>query len=205
MLIPEALPAVPGFTLESEYRPTRRVGGDFFQILAHPSDGSVLIVVGDVAGHGLQAAMLVSLLVGAIRSQSETSFDPLSLLQSLNRRLLGRGQANATCLALRIAPDGLVTLANAGHLPPYVNGREMSMEGALPLGTAEGAEFAVMDFQLQPGDRLTFVSDGVVEATNEKRELFGFARTQQISNQSASLIAETAQKFGQEDDITVVS
>ncbi len=205
MLIPEALPVIPGLTLESEYRPTRRVGGDFFQILAHPTDGSVLIVVGDVAGHGLQAAMLVSLLVGAIRNQAEASFDPLSLLQSLNRRLLGRGHANATCLALRIASDGSATLANAGHLPPYVNGKEMSMQGALPLGTAEGTEFAVMKFQLQPGDRLTFVSDGVVEATNEKRELFGFARTQQISNQPATTIAETAQKFGQGDDITVVS
>jgi hypothetical protein len=205
MLIPEALPVIPGLTLESEYRPTRRVGGDFFQILAHPTDGSLLIVVGDVAGHGLQAAMLVSLLVGAIRNQAETSFDPLNLLQSLNRRLLGRGHANATCLALRIAPDGLVTLANAGHLPPYVNGKEMSMQGALPLGTVEGTEFAVMRFQLEPGDRLTFVSDGVVEATNEKRELFGFVRTQQISNQSAATIAETAQKFGQEDDITVVT
>ena len=128
-----------------------------------------------------------------------------SLLQSLNRRLLGRGHANATCLALRIASDGSATLANAGHLPPYVNGKEMSMQGALPLGTAEGTEFAVMKFQLQPGDRLTFVSDGVVEATNEKRELFGFARTQQISNQPATTIAETAQKFGQGDDITVVS
>jgi serine phosphatase RsbU (regulator of sigma subunit) len=61
-----------------------------------------------------------------------------------------------------------------------------------------------MTYQLTPGDRLTFVSDGVVEATNEKRELFGFARTQEISNQSAATIAETAQKFGQEDDITVV-
>jgi hypothetical protein len=205
MLIPEALPNIPGLTLESEYRPAQQVGGDFFQILAHPSDGSVLIVVGDVAGHGLQAAMLVSLLVGSIRNQSETSFDPLSLLQSLNRRLLGRGQANATCLALRIAPDGSVTLANAGHLPPYVNGKEMSMQGALPLGTAPGTEFAVMKFQLQPGERLTFVSDGVVEATNENRELFGFARTQEISEQSAIMIADMAQKFGQEDDITVVS
>lgn len=205
MLIPEALPVVPGLTLESEYRPTRRVGGDFFQILAHPTDESVLIVVGDVAGHGLQAAMLVSLLVGAIRNQADTSFDPLSLLQSLNRRLLGRGHANATCLALCMAPDGSATLANAGHLPPYVNGKEMSMEGALPLGTAGDTEFAVMHFQLKPGDRLTFVSDGVVEATNEKRELFGFARTQEISNQPAATIAATAQKFGQEDDITVVS
>ncbi|HUZ04353.1 MAG TPA: SpoIIE family protein phosphatase, partial [Acidobacteriaceae bacterium] len=196
VLIPEALPVIPGLTLESEYRPTQRVGGDFFQILAHPTDGGVLIVLGDVTGHGLQAAMLVSLLVGAIRNQTETNFDPLKMLQSLNRRLLGRGNANATCLALRLAPDGHATLANAGHLPSYLNGKEMAMEGALPLGVIEGAEFTHMQFQLQPGDRLTLLTDGVIEAQNEKREMFGFARTQQISNQPAATIAETAQKFG---------
>ena len=65
MLIPEALPHIPGLTIESEYRPAQVVGGDFFQILPDSSDGSVLIVVGDVAGHGLQAGMLVALIVGA--------------------------------------------------------------------------------------------------------------------------------------------
>jgi serine phosphatase RsbU (regulator of sigma subunit) len=62
LLIPEALPHIPGFRIESEYRPAREVGGDFFQILAHPTDGSVLIVAGDVTGKGLQAGMLVALI-----------------------------------------------------------------------------------------------------------------------------------------------
>jgi hypothetical protein len=205
VLIPEALPVVPGFTFESEYRPAQKVGGDFFQIIAHPADGSVLMVLGDVTGHGLQAAMLVSLLVGAIRMAAETSSEPLAVLQGLNRRLLGRGHANATCLALRLTPDGNVTLANAGHVPPYLNGKEMEMKGALPLGVVEGAEFSVMQFELQPGDRLALLTDGVMEAQNETRELFGFARAQQISQQSAAAIAETAQKFGQNDDITVLT
>ncbi len=207
MLVPsaEALPVVPGLTLESEYRPAQSVGGDFFQIVQHPTDGSVLIVLGDVTGHGLEAAMLVSLLVGAVRSTAETGFDPLHMLQSLNRRLLGRKGAQATCLALRVAADGAVTLANAGHLPPYLNGKEIAMEGAVPLGLIAAAEFSVMEFQLQPGDRMTLLTDGVVEAQNEKKEMFGFERAQQVGNQPAALIADAAQKFGQEDDITVVS
>jgi hypothetical protein len=67
----------------------------------------VLIVVGDVTGKGLQAGMLVALLVGAIRSTVETNFDPLFVLEALNRRLLGRGQAHATCLALHIIANGV--------------------------------------------------------------------------------------------------
>ncbi len=207
VLLPEAPPEIPGFTFESEYRPAQQVGGDFFQTIPHPSDGSVLLVVGDVTGHGLQAAMLVALIVGAIRNQTETSFDPLSMLQSLNRRLLGRAHAHATCLALRIAPNGEVTLANAGHLPPYFNGSEIAMKGAMPLGMMENAEFHVLEFSLKPTDRLTLLTDGVVEAQNEKRELFGFARTNDLLRResSAAEIASAAQAFGQQDDITVLS
>ena len=205
VLIPEALPSVPGFALESEYRPAQQVGGDFFQILGG-GDGSVLAVIGDVSGKGLKAAMLVSLIVGAIRNQMETNSDPLSMLESLNRRLIGRGNAQATCLVLRIASDGEVTLANAGHLPPYLNGKEMVMEGALPLGVTARAEFSVMQFPLQPGDRLTLLTDGIVEAQSETRELFGFARTHELVQQDrpAADIAAAAQSFGQNDDITVL-
>jgi serine phosphatase RsbU (regulator of sigma subunit) len=207
VLIPEALPQIPGLTIESEYRPAREVGGDFFQIIPHATDGSVLIVTGDVTGHGLQAGMLVALIVGAIRERAETSFDPLRMLQSLNRRLLGRGHAHATCLALRIASDGAVTLANAGHLPPYLNGKELPMEGALPLGMVESAEFFVMHFELAPGDSLMLLSDGVAEARNERGELFGFERIHALLQKpiTAAEIATVAQTFGQQDDISVLS
>jgi sigma-B regulation protein RsbU (phosphoserine phosphatase) len=79
------------------------------------------------------------------------------------------------------------------------------MEGAMPLGMVAGAEFSVMHFQLAPGDRLMLLSDGVVEAQNEKRELFGFERACALATQPAAAVADAAQKFGQQDDITVVS
>jgi len=206
VLIPNQLPQIPGLAIESEYLPATEVGGDFFQIVPHPSDGSALIVVGDVTGHGLQAGMLVALIVGAIRNQTETSFDPLSMLQSLNRRLMGRGQAHATCLALRIYADGAATLTNAGHLPPYLNGKELPMEGSLPLGMIDDAEFSVMQFQLHEEDRLILMSDGVVEAQNEHGHLFGFERVEELLRHpiTAARLATAAQNFGQEDDILVL-
>ena len=85
------------------------------------------------------------------------------------------------------------------------------MEGALLLGMMAGAEFSVMEFPLQPGDRLTLLTDGIVEAQSpdgksERRELFGFARTNELMQQgrSASEIAAAAQSFGQNDDMTVL-
>jgi hypothetical protein len=207
VILPEARTALPGVVVESEYRPARQVGGDFFQIIPSGSDGSLLIVAGDVAGKGLQAGMLVALLVGAIRSTAESTRDPLPLLEALNRRLLGRGEAFATCLALRIASDGAVTLANAGHPPPYLNGHPIPLEGALPLGAIAEAEFSVTRFQLRPGDRLTLASDGLAEARNQQGDLFGFARVQQLveSGHTAAQLADAIQAFGQEDDISIVT
>ena len=123
VILPEARQVLPGLTIESEYRSAREVGGDFFQIIPHKTDGSLLIVAGDVTGKGLKAGMLVALLVGAIRSTSDWSTDPMVILKALNERLVGRSDAQATCLALRIASDGAVTLANAGHIAPYLNGQ----------------------------------------------------------------------------------
>ncbi|MFP5250333.1 MAG: SpoIIE family protein phosphatase, partial [Acidobacteriota bacterium] len=100
LLIPEELPAIPGFALESEYRPAQQVGGDFFQILPG-IDGSVLIVIGDVSGKGLRAAMLVSMIVGSIRTLAAFTSEPEVILCGLNERLCGRiSHQFATCLAL---------------------------------------------------------------------------------------------------------
>jgi sigma-B regulation protein RsbU (phosphoserine phosphatase) len=98
-----------------------------------------------------------------------------------------------------------VTIANAGHLSPYLNGRELELAGALPLGVMSGVAYETREFCLAPGSRLTFYSDGVVEARNQGGELFGFERAQELSTQPAAAIVEAAQKFGQEDDITVVT
>ena len=215
LLIPTQLPSNRNFMLESAYLPVNGVGGDFFQVLPLKDD-SLLIVVGDVSGKGLQAAMNSSTLVGALRN--ELSHDPATVLNHLNHVLIGAvaspgtavkeldcAPCFATCLCARVYPDGTTTIANAGHLNPYRDGREISLAGSLPLGVIADAEYEQATFQLKRGDRLVFLSDGVVEATNGEGELFGFERTQQVSNESARYIAQTAQHFGQTDDITVVS
>jgi serine phosphatase RsbU (regulator of sigma subunit) len=207
VILPEPIATLPGLAIESEYRPAREVGGDFFQILPHPSNGSMLIVAGDVAGKGLQAGMLVALLVGAIRTSAHFDPDPLAVLKVLNQRLCGRNHAAATCLALRITADGGAMLANAGHLPPYLNGQPIEIEGSLPLGMIEDAEFSVLHFRFTEGDHLLLMSDGIAEATDLNGNLFGFERVLDLLRISASAaaIATAAQNFGQEDDISVIS
>jgi len=207
VVLPEARTTLPGLEIESEYRPAREVGGDFFQIIPCQTDGSVLIVAGDVTGKGLKAGMLVALLIGAIRTAAKFNPDPLAVLRELNERLLGRSDAQATCLALRIDADGQVTLANAGHMAPYLNAEPVQMEGSLPLGMIEGAEFTVMHFKLTESDRLMLMSDGITEATDANGKLFGFERVRELlqSTNTASAVADAAQKFGQEDDISVIS
>ena len=204
-LIPEHLPPTPGLVIESVYRPAREVGGDFFQVLPDSSDNSVLIVVGDVAGHGMESGMLATLIVGAIRTAAEFTTDPGTILAVLNKRMQGRGLA--TCLALRVERDGSATLANAGHLPPHLNGQELEMEGALPLGAIPGIEFPVLHFKLAEGDTLMLMTDGVAEAQDAEGHLFGFERIGQMlrKGMAAAALASAAQAFGQEDDITVLT
>jgi serine phosphatase RsbU (regulator of sigma subunit) len=158
-LIPAQLPATPGFSIASEYQPAREVGGDFFQVLPDATDGSLLLVVGDVAGKGIEAGMLATLIVGAVRTAAGFTSDPARILALLNERLHGRGLV--TCLALRIEQDGRATLVNAGHLPPYLNGKELVVEGALPLGAVSGLHFPALRFTLAEGDALMLMTDGV--------------------------------------------
>jgi phosphoserine phosphatase RsbU/P len=214
MLIPTELPSNRYFMLESAYVPVNGVGGDFFQVLP-VEDGSLLLVAGDVSGKGLQAAMNASTLVGAFRN--ELSHDPAMILQHLNNVMLGMqpgyratpGKDDmvsfATCLCARIYRDGAMEVANAGHLSPYRDGRELELPPGLPLGVIPGLTYEQVSFQLEQGMRIIFLSDGVVEAQNSEGELFGFERTQQVSNESARYIAQTAKRFGQNDDITVIS
>jgi len=205
LIVPEKFESVPGFTVESVYQPSQQVGGDFFQILP-ANDGGLLIVVGDVAGKGLPAAMLVSVLVGAIRTAAEDTHNPALILCKLNNRLLGRtGGGFSTAIAAHISSDGWVSVSSAGHLSPYLDGREIELDGALPLGITSDCMYEATQLYLAPSSRLTFYSDGIVEAQNPAGQLFGFERARSMSILPASIIAEAARQFGQSDDITVVT
>ncbi len=205
VLIPEAAPTIPGFAVESEYRPARQVGGDFFQIVP-TQNGGALAVIGDVSGKGTPAAMTVSLLVGTLRTLALYTQRPKEILASMNERMWGRSQGGfTTCLVLRADPDGTVTLADAGHPAPYLQGKEVPVENGLPLGLSPRSTYTESTFRLAVGERLTLVTDGVAEARNSSGELFGFDRTAAIAGESASTIVHAAQEFGQEDDITVLT
>ncbi len=205
VLIPDEIPTVPGFAIHSVYKPAGEVGGDFFQILP-VGTGSVLVVIGDVSGKGLPAAMTVSLLVGTMQTLAESTSSPKAILTGLNRRLQGRSHGGfTTCLVLRADEDGKVTVANAGHIAPYLAGKELALENGLPLGLSADATYAESNFKLSTGQQLTLLTDGVVEARDKKGTLFGFERAANLSIQPVETIAQAAQAFGQEDDITVLS
>jgi hypothetical protein len=206
ILVPEETPAIPGFSIASIYRPAEEVGGDFFQVIP-TANGGALIALGDVSGKGLKAAMTVSLIVGTLRTLIEYTQSPAQILAGLNRRLIGRTDGGfATCLIACIEADGSVTLGNAGHLAPFRNQTELPMTGSLPLGLTPNAQYDELDFQLDEGDTLTFMTDGVVEAQNESGELYGFDRVAELAAASNSVeqIVEAARAFGQKDDITVL-
>jgi hypothetical protein len=204
-LVPASLPVIAGYHLEAAYLPAQEVGGDFYQVLKQP-DGSALIVIGDVSGKGLKAAMTGALTIGALRTLAAENLGPASLLSRLNLQILDTQDSGfITCLCTRIAADGAVTMANAGHLSPYRGGEEIPADSGLPLGIVVGVEYSETQFALAPGETLTLLSDGVVEATDPAGQLYGFDRTRAISAQSADSIAAAAQAFGQEDDITVLT
>jgi len=205
VLIPDEIPAINGFSLESVYKPAGEVGGDFFQI-SPVAAGGVLAIIGDVSGKGMPAAMTVSLLVGTFRTLAHYTQSPAEILRAMNQRMLARSAGGfTTCLVVRIDPDGTFTAANAGHLAPYTDGKEIAMVAGLPLGLAAQSEYPETRLLLPPGTRLTLVTDGVVEARNSAGELFGFERTAKLSTQPAEQVVAAAQLFGQEDDITVLT
>jgi hypothetical protein len=215
VLIPEILPDVPGFALTAAYLPAQEVGGDFFQIIpvCGPVSGSgagssTLIVLGDVSGKGVKAAMAVSLIVGALRAFTESSSSPAEILAGLNRRLEGRLQGGfSTAIALRLDPDGRCLVACAGHPAPFLNGVEPEIPGALPLGLFATTTYQETALHLNAGDHLVLYTDGLLEARSPSGELYSFDRLQTLfaARPKAAEAAGAAVAFGQDDDITVLT
>jgi hypothetical protein len=203
LLLARSSQSTPGFKVETVYYPASEVGGDFF-LVSPGADGSLIAIVGDVSGKGIIAAMRVAMILGVLRREDSRS--PAQALRNLNQALYTKGEAGfTTACCLRIDRDGLCTLANAGHLAPYIDGKEMAVPSCLPLGIKEDAQFEEVTAKLALGHPLVLLSDGVVEARNPSGELFGFERTASLSTESADQIARAAKQFGQEDDITVLT
>lgn len=194
----------PGFHVEAIYHPASEVGGDFFEVSSMP-DGGLIAIIGDVSGKGLTAAMRVAMILGVLRR--EDSWSPAQVLHNLNEALLNQGEAGfTTACCVHIQRDGRYTLANAGHIAPYVDGQEaVTPPPSLPLGLVSDQHYATVSGFLAVDQKLVLLSDGVVEARSASGELFGFDRLATLTLKTARAIADTAKDFGQEDDITVLT
>jgi len=207
VMVPEQLPSISGYAIESVYRPAAEVGGDFFQVI-RLSGGRTLLVIGDVSGKGLSAAMIVSMIVGMLCIVTAFTEEPSEILSELNGRLCGRTHGGfATCLIVRLETAGRLTLANAGHPAPYLNGTELPFQGSTPLGLVESAPYSQTTLEMRVGDRAVVLTDGVPEARNQQGSLLGFPRVESLLHEGASVqtLAEAAQEHGQNDDLTVIS
>jgi serine phosphatase RsbU (regulator of sigma subunit) len=203
LLLQSASRSIPGFQVDSVYLPAREVGGDFYFVSSAP-DGSLTAIVGDVSGKGITAAMRVAMILGVLRR--ETAYDPGNILSELNNALIAQGQLGfTTACCIRISLSGDFVLANAGHIAPYISGCEIATPPALPLGLVEDQIYELVQGHLAVGERLVLLSDGVPEARAQDGELYGFERLSSLTLMSAHDIAEAAQTFGQEDDITVLT
>ena len=206
VMVPEDLPEIEGYAIESIYHPAAEVGGDFFQVIPLKS-GRTLAVIGDVSGKGLRAAMIVSMIVGALGTVSSYTEEPAEILDELNRRLCGHMQEGfATCQIVRLEEQGRLTIANAGHLPSYMNGAEITFPGSLPLGLTESATYEKTSLRMTVGDAIVLLTDGIAEAQNDQRVLLGFTRIESMltAGATARKIADAARQHGQNDDITAL-
>lgn len=203
LLLARSAQPTPGFHVETIYYPASEVGGDFFLVASMPN-GGLLAIVGDVSGKGLLAAMRVAMILGVLRR--EDCREPAEVLHNLNEALLTKGESGfTTACCVQIEPDGRYTVANAGHIAPYIDGREVATPPSLPLGIAPDQDYAPVTGSLAAGQKIVLLSDGVVEARSSAGELLGFERLVQLTLKSAREIADTAKAFGQQDDITVLT
>ena len=202
LLLQSASRPTPGFQVDSVYLPASEVGGDFFFVSPAP-DGSLTAIVGDVSGKGLTAAMRVAMILGALRR--ETSHDPGEILSSLNNALIAQGQLGfTTACCIRISLSGEFTLANAGHIAPYLSGPRTRYATALPLGLVPDQSYELVMAVWLP-ESVSSCSRMAFRKRARSGELYGFERLPSLTLMPAQEIAEAAQQFGQEDDITVLT
>jgi PAS domain S-box-containing protein len=219
-LLPKTLPELEGHQLEVYYQPAREVGGDFYDFLRLP-DGRLGLIVGDVSGKGVPAAIVMAITRTMLRSAYHLG-SPGRILQQVNDDLLPEIPANVfvTCLtALLDSITGRLQYANAGHDLPYVrhaSGVSRLQAIGMPLGLMPDMTYEEKEITLEPGESILLYSDGLAEAHSQHHEMFGFPRIERFVGAHPegaklidSLLAElerfTGEKWEQEDDITLLT
>jgi serine phosphatase RsbU (regulator of sigma subunit) len=220
--LPQAIPATPGWQLISSYQPAREVGGDFYDFLS-TDDGRLGVVIGDVAGKGVPAALVMVATRTMLRTAAQENASPGAVFARVNAMLAADVPAGmfATCFyALLDLRSGQIRYANAGHNLPYlrhVNGsvEELRATG-MPLGLMPDSRYDEGETVLTTGDTLLFYTDGLVEAHNPQREMFGLPRLRAMVSRDGggtalldalclALRDFTGIGREQEDDVTLVT
>jgi serine phosphatase RsbU (regulator of sigma subunit) len=219
--LPDELPDLPGWRVAAFYRSAREVGGDFYDLTMLP-EGKVGIAIGDVTDKGAPAALVMATSQALLRSEARRVESPAEVLGRVNDVLVPNTPSKmfVTCLYLVLEPDsGRVRFANAGHNLPYLEEAgaisELRATG-MPLGLFPSSPYEEVRATLPPGSRLLLYSDGVTEAHNAAREMFGNPRLEKVIENCArsesitdSILIELEHFVGksweQEDDITLVA
>lgn len=181
-VLPASPPDVPGYELAAACLPAREVGGDFFDFIGSP-DGRVMMMVGDAAGKGLRAAMVIMQAHGLAHAAAIDHALPERILRSVNAALAGTGEPTGqfvTMLCAQLEPrEHRLVYSSAGHLPPLVirDGQVRLLDlGSMPLAIEPEVQYAAHEFRLDRGDTVVLYTDGVTEAMNPERSLFHLER-----------------------------
>lgn len=195
--LPQAPPDAAGFVVESFYKAANHIGGDYYDYI-HLSDGRIAIVVADVVGHGVAAAMFMAKLSAETRFCLASEPDVAKAIVRLNDNM-SRLQVEKfiTFLVFVINPSSeTVTIVNAGHMAPVIRcasdasisepGEE---ESGLPIAIDEGMEYEAVEFSMKAGDVAVMYTDGINEAMNEKDEEFGMERVRELTAEGGGAAA----------------
>jgi serine phosphatase RsbU (regulator of sigma subunit)/pSer/pThr/pTyr-binding forkhead associated (FHA) protein len=185
--LPGKYPDLNGFSFYHFYQPAQQIGGDYYDYIPLP-DQRIAIVVADVVGHGISAAMLMAKLSAETRFALASNQSVNKAISSLNSRMSGLGlEKFITFLCLVLDPrSGMIEIVNAGHMPPlWRRGADRIMqpgeaESGLPLGVLDEFEYELSCITLDPGERLVLYTDGIHEAPNLAGEAFGIVQLQTL-------------------------
>jgi len=184
-LLPKSLPNLPGWQVAAHWQPARAVGGDFYDFIDFP-DGRLGLVTGDVTDKGVPAALVMATTRSILRSASERSSTPGQILAYANELLVSDIPPNmfVTCLYMILDPASRrLTIANAGHNLPIHRRDEVVHDlrvTGMPLGLMPGMDYEEIEVTLEHGDNILVYSDGLVEAHNPAKEMFGFPRLREL-------------------------